>query len=113
VDTIKKSLGHSLDLSKATSLRILYTLPHKVTKVLVALAYGLSFNRFEAEEILHDYELPTTVNLIQEYLQVTVSRHFEIISKSYERPEKIYRYWLTLKEQEKAITILRDFYGQK
>lgn len=73
----------------------------KIDRVLAALAAGKSFNRFEAERLLHDHCLHSTVAAIQER-GIEVSRKRETVPGYGGAPTPVCRYWLDETNQAKA-----------
>jgi hypothetical protein len=79
--------------------------PLKWKRVLTALFYGRSLNRFEAERELHDHCLHTTVSTIQQK-GVTISRRFEKVPGYQGIPTEVCRYWLPQESRQAASVIL-------
>lgn len=72
----------------------------KAGKVLAGLLER-SYNRFEAEILLHDHCLHSTVSELQNRLGITISRHFETISGYQGNPTRCCRYWITQEERDR------------
>lgn len=84
-----------------------YTIKHsksetKIKRVLKALAAGRSFNRFEAERILHDHALHSTVSSLQNGYGLTVNREFETVRGYRGCPTRVCRYWIDPEHQALA-----------
>ena len=79
--------------------------PFKWERVLHALADGQRFNRFEAERILNDHCLHSTVSTIQQK-GVQVERREEVVPGYQGIPTHVCRYWLNPEEQVKAAAML-------
>jgi len=71
---------------------------HKSFRVLQALLTGKSFNRFEAEDELHDHCLPSTISHIQARYKVVVCRVFEVVASYYGNEIQCCRYWIDSEE---------------
>ncbi|MBF0282083.1 MAG: hypothetical protein HQM07_05905 [Zetaproteobacteria bacterium] len=65
-----------------------------------------SWNRFEAERLLSDHCLHSTVAEIQRDYGITVARKFEIVPGYQGRPTRCCRYWLEPDQRSKALTFL-------
>ena len=77
----------------------------KLERVLVALAAGQSFNRFEAERVLNDHCLHSTVSTIQSK-GVPVERRDEVVPGYQGSPTHVCRYWLTAENIQQARRLL-------
>lgn len=75
----------------------------KTERVYMALMKGRSFNRFEAEQSLHDNCLHSTVSTLQQKHHVTISRVFEIVRGYQGNPTSVCRYWISPKERQRII----------
>ena len=76
----------------------------KTERVYMALMKGKSFNRFEAERILHDHCLHSTVSTLQQKHCIDISRRHEIVSGYQGNPTSVCRYWIDIKERERIIS---------
>ena len=79
--------------------------PVKWKRVLAALADGQRLNRFEAEWILNDHCLHSTVSTIQKK-GIQVERKEEVVPGYQGIPTHVCRYWLNPEEQVKAAAML-------
>lgn len=79
--------------------------PQKWKRVLAALAEGRSFNRFEAERVLHDHCLHSTVSTIQTK-GIMVDRRDEVVPSFQGTQTHVCRYWLTEENRERACSLL-------
>ena len=79
--------------------------PLKWRRVLAALVTGASFNRFEAERMLHDHCLHSTVSTIQK-MGVTIMRHMETVRGYHGIATRVCRYWLAPESRAMALTLL-------
>lgn len=73
----------------------------KTERVYMALMNGKSFNRFEAEQALHDHCLHSTVSALQQKHHVYISRQYEIVRGFQGHPTSVCRYWIDIKERER------------
>lgn len=81
--------------------------PTKLARVLEYLARGRSLNRFEAERLLSDHCLHSTVSEIQGR-GVLVDRHMESVPGFQGQPTRVARYRIAARdEREKARMLLR------
>lgn len=80
--------------------------PRKIHRVLRALASGRSFNRFEAERVLHDHCLHTTVASIQRDYGISVYREMETVPGYEGIPTRVCRYRLLPGELKRAQALL-------
>lgn len=67
----------------------------KTDRVLTAFLSGRSFNRFQAEQQLHDHCLPSTVSTLERKFGITISRKYEVVSGYQGRSTRVCRYWIT------------------
>jgi len=81
--------------------------PLKWQRVLAALETGASFNRFEAERILHDHCLHSTVSTIQK-MGVTIMRRMETVRGYHGMATSVCRYWLAPESRARALILLGD-----
>ncbi|TLS78023.1 hypothetical protein FE236_02090 [Mariprofundus erugo] len=65
-----------------------------------------SWNRFEAERLLHDHCLPSTVSEIQHDYGITVARKLETVPGYQGASTRVCRYWLEPSEKAKALRFL-------
>lgn len=79
--------------------------PQKWKRVLAAMAEGRSYNRFEAERVLSDHCLHSTVSTIQGK-GIRVERRDEVVPGYQGIPTHVCRYWLGPSEREKAAALL-------
>lgn len=63
-------------------------------RVLAALCTGRSFTRFQAENLLHDYCLHSTVSEIQKRYEIVVNREVVTVRGFKGNPTKCMRYWI-------------------
>lgn len=80
--------------------------PQKWKRVLAAMAEGRSFNRFEAECVLNDHCLHSTVSTIQAK-GVQIERRDEVVPGYQRIPTHVRRYWLAPENTENALNLLR------
>ncbi|WP_156885276.1 hypothetical protein [Acidihalobacter ferrooxydans] len=78
-----------------------------------ALASGRSFNRFEAEQALHDHCLHTTVASIQRDYGISVYREMETVAGYEGAPTRVCRYKLLPHERALAQTLLAKQNGKE
>lgn len=76
----------------------------KTERVYMALMKGESFNRFEAERILHDHCLHSTISTLQQKYRINISRQYEIVSGYQGNPTSVCRYWIDIKERQRIIS---------
>lgn len=79
--------------------------PQKWKRVLAAMAEGRSFNRFEAERVLNDHCLHSTVSTIQAK-GVQIERRDEVVPGYQAIPTHVCRYWLAEENRERARRLL-------
>jgi hypothetical protein len=77
----------------------------KWRRVLLALAQGRSFNRFEAERSLSDHALHSTVSTLQSK-GVRVERVMETVPGFMGEPTRVARYWLAPEQRTAALALL-------
>lgn len=77
----------------------------KWKRVLTAFLSGQSYNRFEAEQLLHDHCLHSTVSDLEEK-GVRISREWETVAGYEELPTRVMRYWLAPDSQACALSLL-------
>jgi uncharacterized membrane protein YbaN (DUF454 family) len=80
--------------------------PTKKKRVLLALLEK-SFNRFEAERILSDHCLHSTVSTLQNGHGIVVKRKFEMVPGYMGIMTKVCRYWIEQNEVEKALILAK------
>ncbi|MBA4056704.1 MAG: hypothetical protein C0490_18465 [Marivirga sp.] len=68
-------------------------IPKKWQRVLKALLIGKSYNRFEAERLLNDHCLHSTVSTLQSF-GVTIFRETETVKGWQGLPTRVRRYWI-------------------
>jgi len=79
----------------------------KEGRVLAALLSGQSYNRFQAERVLHDHCLHSTISTLQKKLGVKIARKMEVVPGYQGSPTHCCRYWLGRDERnriKKALT---------
>lgn len=79
--------------------------PQKWKRVLAAMTDGRSFNRFEAERVLNDHCLHSTVSTIQAK-GVQIERRDEVVLGYQGIPTHVCRYWLAPENTERALNLL-------
>jgi len=79
--------------------------PRKIHRTLEGLTRR-SWNRFEAEPLLHDHCLPSTVAEIQSTYGITIAREYETVPGYQGLPTRCCRYWLSDDQRAKALKIL-------
>src|SRR5262245_42639838 len=77
----------------------------KWKRVLLALHEGETLNRFEAERLLHDHCLHSTVSTIQSK-GVTIRRQLEKVPGFMGIPTECCRYWLAPESRQRARELL-------
>ena len=94
-------------------------LPQSNTKVRRVLDYfltGRSANRFEAEKLLHDQCLHSTVSTLQNDYSIKISRMIETVPGFGGNPTQCCRYWIEQVERERikkeALTTSVQTYGK-
>jgi len=75
----------------------------KESRVLEAFMSGVSFNRFEAEKVLHDHCLNSTVATLQRKYGITINRIYETVRGYLGSPTRVCRYWIDTEERERII----------
>jgi len=80
----------------------------KINRLLIVLIWGMSLNRFEAENEpgVEDHVLPSTISDIQRRFGLTVSRMMEKAPGYNGEPTWVCRYWLTREERKRACLML-------
>ena len=76
--------------------------PFKLERVLAHLATGKSLNRFEAERIVNDHCLHSTMSEIKHELGIFYCRKFETVPGWNGHSTRVVRYWLDDHSQRKA-----------
>lgn len=84
----------------------LYTPTTKISRVLAALASGLSLNKYEAAALLYDHNLKDTIYDIEKHYAIQIQRSRETFEAQMGKTQAV-RYWLTAEQQKKASTFLR------
>jgi len=79
--------------------------PRKWQRVLAAMVEGRSFNRFEAERVLNDHCLHSTVSTIQAK-GLPIERHDEVVPGYQGIPTHVCRYWISDANRERALELL-------
>jgi hypothetical protein len=70
----------------------------KSSRVFEAFMSGMSLNLFEAQRLLHDRCLHSTVAQIQRLKQITIERKREIVAGYLGCPTSVCRYWISSEE---------------
>lgn len=73
----------------------------KEGRVLAALLSGQSYNRFQAERVLHDHCLHSTISTLQKKLGVEIARKMEVVPGYRGNPTRCCRYWLEKDELQR------------
>ncbi|WP_417314655.1 hypothetical protein [Cycloclasticus pugetii] len=76
----------------------------KSERVFTALMEGKDFNRFEAEKLLHDHCLPSTVSSLEHKYHITISRIHETVRGYMGSPTRVCRYWIDTEERERIVS---------
>jgi hypothetical protein len=76
--------------------------PTKKKRVLLALCER-SFNRFEAERLLHDHCLHTTASTLQNQHGIQVERTWEAVPGYMGIKTRVCRYWIAPESVEQAL----------
>lgn len=77
----------------------------KLAAVLSALAEGQTLNRFEAERVVHDHTLNSTISEIEKR-GVRVERREETVRGFRGHPTRVARYWLAEDQRAAAKALL-------
>jgi len=77
-------------------------IPTKKKRVLIALTER-SYNRFEAERLLSDHCLHSTVSTIQNQHGIEVQRKFETVPGYRGIKTKVCRYWIASDKKDDAL----------
>lgn len=80
--------------------------PKKWQRVLAAFLAGKSYHRFEAERLLNDHCLHTTVSTLQG-MGLVIHREFETVPGYQGAPTRVCRYWLAPQSRELAQVLLK------
>lgn len=83
--------------------------PSKKKRVLQALCKRgrQGFNRFEAERLLSDHCLHSTVSTLQNQHDIEIQREFETIPGYQGIPTRVCRYWIADDTRERALKIAK------
>lgn len=76
----------------------------KSERVFTALMKGKGFNRFEAEILLHDHCLHSTVSSLEHKYHITISRIHETVRGYMGNPTRVCRYWIETEERERIMS---------
>jgi len=76
----------------------------KIETVFEALMTGKSYNRFQAERLLHDHCLHSTISTIEKKYRITVSRKYETVP-CHGGSTKVCRYWIEHEERDRFNTL--------
>ena len=79
-------------------------IPSKLIRVLNALTIQL-FNRFEAEILLNDHCLNSTVSTIQNKYCIEVQRKWETVTGYMQIPTRVFRYWIASGHKDDALKL--------
>lgn len=74
---------------------------NKIDRVYIALMEGRRFNRFEAERILHDHCLHSTISTLEKKHRITIERENEKVPCFGGNTTNVCRYWISEKERER------------
>ena len=97
------------DAKKDNSSAVSITRKVKPNTKLYRVIAGLlvrSFNRFEAERLLHDHALNSTVSTIQNTYGVRVERVMEEVPGYQGMPTNVCRYWIAKDQHSKGLEVL-------
>lgn len=78
----------------------------KKRRVLIALTER-SYNRFEAERLLHDHCLHATVSTLQNKHDIEVCRKFETVPGYQGAETHVCRYWIASEHVESALRLAK------
>jgi len=78
----------------------------KIDSVLGHLLGGNSLNRFEAEKLLHDHCLNSTISILANQYGIKVSRQLEAVRGYQGKRTYCNRYWLDVEERLRVIDML-------
>lgn len=76
----------------------------KESRVFEALMRGGSFNLFEAEKLLHEHVLRTTIATLQQKHHITISRKYETVRGYMGSPTRCCRYWIEPEERNRIVS---------
>lgn len=96
-----QSLKHTPKSNKCRSKA-----PTKLENVLSYLCRGNSLNRFEAEKLVNDHCLNSTMSSVKNRYGVIYRSMPEIVPGSGSRPTRVMRYWLEEESCHKAKLLL-------
>ena len=85
-------------------MNIKSNIPSKLSRVLYALTKR-SYNRFEAEGLLNDHCLHSTVSTIQNKYCIEVRRKWETVPGYMQIPTRVCRYWIS--DADKVASLLK------
>jgi hypothetical protein len=80
--------------------------PSKKKRVLMALTQR-SYNRFEAEQQLHDHCIHTTVSTLQNKHGIVVNREFESVPGFQGIETRVCRYWIAPENIDNALKLVQ------
>lgn len=81
----------------------------KILRVLAHLARGRRLHRFEAERVVHDHSLPSTIAEIQKRYGIRIDRQIVEVPGYAGAPARVAEYWIAdLIERVRAQQIVRD-----
>lgn len=85
----------------------------KTGKVLAAFISGNSYNRFEAEQELHDHCLHSTVSVIQRSYGIRIQRKRETVPCYQGNTVSVCRYWIPQEERRRIDEIRHSLQKEK
>lgn len=80
-------------------MQSLITIKTKIDRVLAYFLTGSTLNFIEAQQILHDRSLHSTVSTLQKHYGIHISRKSETIAGYLGKPTTCKRYWIELEER--------------
>jgi len=75
----------------------------KIRRVFDALMSGGSYNLFEAQQILHDRCLHSTISSLQNDYGIKVSRKTEVVPGFFGASTSCRRYWIDSEEMQRIM----------
>ena len=82
--------------------------PTKIERVLAYLLTGQSLNRFEAERIVNDHCLHSTMSALKNRYDIIYKEKPELVPGWNQQPTRVMRYWLSSEMYNKAIEVLQQ-----
>ena len=89
------------------------SLETKSSRVFKAFMSGRSLNLFEAQRLLHDRCLHSTVAQLQRLRQITIERKRETVAGYMGHPTSVCRYWISQEENKRIMRRRRLSLTQK